>query len=91
MVIDLFDREEKAISAATEWLAQSRPVSEEESRKTVESLLNEYRKLFNVTRRLVRVSDRNEGELRRLRSAAELAKATLSRYFSPNLIFAKQH
>ncbi len=86
--IDLFDREERIISVATDWLAQSIPVSEEESRKTVEVLLNEYRKLFNVTRRLVRVSDRNEEELRRMRSVAELAKATLSRYFSPNL--AKQ-
>ena len=39
--LDLFDREERAISVATDWLAQSLPVSEKESRKTVEVLLKE--------------------------------------------------
>ena len=82
---DLFILEEKTIAAAKAWLAQQGAIDEQESRRAVESLLNEYCKLFKVTRRLMRVSDRNDEELRRLRNSAELAMATLSRYFSPNL------
>lgn len=82
---DLFSQEEQAVAAAVQWLARTDTASEAESRQAVQSLLDEYCKLFKVTRRLLRVSDRNDVELRRLRNAAELAKATLSRYFSPNL------
>lgn len=82
---DLFNQEEKTIAATSAWLAQEGAGKDRESRQVVESLLGEYCKLFKVARRLMRVSDRNDDELRRLRNAAESAMATLSRYFSPNL------
>lgn len=81
---DLFTQEEGVLAAADARLAESPPV-DPESHEAFEALLGEYRKLFKTTRRLMRLSDRNEQELRNLRSAAEAAKATLSRYFSPNL------
>jgi adenylate cyclase len=81
---DLFAQEESVLAAARARLAES-PPADPESHEAFETLLNEYRKLFKTTRRLMRLSDRNEQELRKLRSAAEAAKATLSRYFSPNL------
>jgi len=81
---DLFTQEEGVLAAADARLAES-PPADPESRAAFEALLGEYRKLFKTTRRLMRLSDRNEQELRKLRSAAEAAKATLSRYFSPNL------
>ena len=81
---DLFAQEESVLAAARAQLAEA-PPDDPESRQAFETLLNEYRKLFKTTRRLMRLSDRNEQELRKLRSAAETAKETLSRYFSPNL------
>ncbi|MGQ7845298.1 adenylate/guanylate cyclase domain-containing protein [Granulosicoccus sp. 3-233] len=82
---DLFTQEEQTIAATNAWLARKGADQDPDNRQMVESLLHEYCKLFKVTRRLLRVSDRNDEELRRLRNAAETAKATLSRYFSPNL------
>ena len=80
----LFADEEEVIAKAELLLTTDRIPGAQE-RQAYESLLKSYRKLYKTTRRLMRLSDRNERELRRLRGAAETAKATLSRYFSPNL------
>lgn len=85
----LFSREERVLAKAEEQLARSGDGDGDgEQRAAFETLLEEYRRLFRTTRRMMRLSDRNEQELRELRSAAETARATLSRYFSPNLASA---
>ena len=81
---DLFGHEESVLAAAREKLAATSS-ADPGSREAFETLVKEYEKLFKTTRRLMRLSDRNEQDLRNLRNAAEAAKATLSRYFSPNL------
>lgn len=84
-VDELFSREQGIMASTRQWLARSDTCIEPGSRQRVETLLDEYGKLFRVARRLMRVSDRNDAELRRLRNSAEQAMHTLSRYFSPNL------
>lgn len=78
----LFAKEVEVISDAESVLDST---ASDELKTLYGGLLLEYKKLFKTTRRLVRMSDRNEAELRRLRGAAEQAQKTLSRYFSPNL------
>ena len=78
----LFAREVEVISSSE---SVFNGLAADEIKEHYGRLLTEYRKLFKTTRRLVRMSDRNEAELRRLRGAAEQAQKTLSRYFSPNL------
>ena len=80
----LFASEQGVIAEAEEFLTES-AIAGAAERHAYEALLKEYKKLFKTTRRLMRLSDRNELELRRLQGVAETAKATLSRYFSPNL------
>lgn len=82
---NLFAKEEKVIADAKALLSDSGDKKSKDDRSGFEKLLKEYRKLFKTTRRLMLLSDRNEQELLRLRSEAEKAKETLSRYFSPNL------
>jgi class 3 adenylate cyclase len=81
---NLFAKEESVVATIESRLADV-PLADAEGRENLSELLREYRKLLKVTRRLMRLSDRNEQELRSLRTAAETAKTILSRYFSPNL------
>lgn len=95
---DLFAREEKIIAAAEGRLAES-PPADSEDRAAFERLLSEYRKLFKTTRRMMRLSDRNERELnalaeQRQKAADEISRknqelealsAKLSKYLSPQV------
>ena len=69
---DLFRRESDILKAAKE--LSSRPeASPDEIRHAFETLTDAYGKLFRETRRLVRLSDRNEAELQEARKEAESA------------------
>ena len=59
---DLFAAEEGVISAAEELLANGR-FADREDRERFADLLKNYQKLFRTTRRLMRLSDRNEQQL----------------------------
>ncbi len=80
----LFEVEEKVITDA-ERRIESGEFQGDDARQVFESLTKEYKKLYKTTRRIMRLSDRNERELQRLNQVAERAASTLSRYFSPNL------
>jgi len=95
---DLFAGEEQVIAAAQALLENGRFVDREDG-KLYEDLLKDYQKLFRTTRRLMRLSDRNEEQLNALskeqRTTNELiaqknkeldALATkLSKYLSPQI------
>jgi len=95
---DLFAAEEQIIAAAQELLQNGR-FADRVDGKLFEELLKDYQKLFRTTRRLMRLSDRNEEQLNALtheqRKANELiaqknkeldALATkLSKYLSPQI------
>lgn len=83
----LFAVEEQVISNS-ERLLEGKNCDDEDAWRAYRSLANEYKKLFKTTRRIMRLSDRNERELQRLNKVAERATSTLSRYFSPNLASA---
>ncbi|MGZ8401388.1 MAG: hypothetical protein ACXWVI_08830, partial [Methyloceanibacter sp.] len=59
---DLFTAEEEVISAAQELIANGR-FADRDDRQRFEQLLKDYQKLFRTTRRLMRLSDRNEQQL----------------------------
>jgi len=95
---DLFDAEEQALAAAQELIASGR-FADLADGKRYESLVKDYKKLLRATRRLMRLSDRNEEQLNALtkeqRQANEViaqknkaldALATkLSKYLSPQI------
>jgi len=95
---DLFAAEEQVIAEAQELLKNGR-FADRVDGKLFEELLKDYQKLFRTTRRLMRLSDRNEEQLNALskeqRKANELiaqknkeldALATkLSKYLSPQI------
>jgi len=95
---DLFADEEKIISAAQELIANGR-FADRVDGKLYEELLKDYQKLFRTTRRLMRLSDRNEQQLNALsqeqRRANELITLKnkelealsnkLSKYLSPQI------
>jgi hypothetical protein len=59
---DLFAAEEGVISAAEELIANG-SFADREDRQRFAELLKNYQKLFRTTRRLMRLSDRNEQQL----------------------------
>ena len=95
---DLFATEEQVIAAAQRLLDSGRP-AEPEDRRLYEELLKDYQKLFRVTRRLMRLSDRNERQLNALgeeqrraneiiaqkNKALEALSTKLSKYLSPQI------
>jgi adenylate cyclase len=95
---DLFAAEEGVISAAQELLANG-SFTERADGQRFEQLLKDYQKLFRTTRRLMKLSDRNERELNALgeeqRKANEIIaqknlelealSKKLSKYLSPQI------
>jgi adenylate cyclase len=95
---DLFAAEEQVIAAAQQLLDSGR-IAGASDRQLYEDLLKDYQKLFRVTRRLLRLSDRNEQQLNALgteqRRANEIItqknkeldalSTKLSKYLSPQI------
>jgi adenylate cyclase len=95
---DLFAAEEQVIAAAQELLDKGR-LNDKADGKLYEGLLKDYQKLFRTTRRLMRLSDRNEQQLNALsqeqRRANEIIASKnkelealstkLSKYLSPQI------
>lgn len=95
---DLFTAEEEVISAAQELIANGR-FADRDDRQRFEQLLKDYQKLFRTTRRLMRLSDRNEQQLNAMsqeqRRANEIIalknkelealSTKLSKYLSPQI------
>ena len=95
---DLFVAEEQVIAAAQQ-LVDSGGIADAGDRKLYAELLKDYQKLFRVTRRLMRLSDRNEQQLNALteeqRRANEIItqknkeldalSTKLSKYLSPQI------
>ncbi len=95
---DLFAAEEGVITAAQELIA-SGGITERADRQRFEQLLKDYQKLFRTTRRLMKLSDRNEQQLNALsveqRTANEIIaiknkeletlSKKLSKYLSPQI------
>ncbi|HEX7532970.1 MAG TPA: adenylate/guanylate cyclase domain-containing protein [Methyloceanibacter sp.] len=95
---DLFAAEEGVITAAQELIA-SGGIIERADRQRFEQLLKDYQKLFRTTRRLMKLSDRNEQQLNALsveqRTANEIIaiknkeletlSKKLSKYLSPQI------
>jgi class 3 adenylate cyclase len=95
---DLFAGEEGVIATAQELLANGAFANRDE-RKTFEQLLKDYQKLFRTTRRIMKLSDRNEQQLNAM--SAEQRRANeiiaqknkelealskkLSKYLSPQI------
>ena len=70
MAYDLFRDEEALIVSAKEAMADGR-FEDGPARAGFEVLLKGYQKLFKETRRLIRISDRNEAEIRKLAKSLE--------------------
>jgi adenylate cyclase len=95
---DLFAAEEQVIAAAQQLLDSGR-IADSGDRQFYEDLLKDYQKLFRITRRLMRLSDRNEQQLNALtqeqRRANEIIaqknkelealSTKLSKYLSPQI------
>ena len=95
---DLFAGEEQVIAAAQELLANG-GFADRADRKVYQDLLKDYQKLLKATRRLMRLSDRNEEQLNALtreqRQANEIIaqknkelealSTKLSKYLSPQI------
>ena len=95
---DLFAGEEGVIAAAQELLANG-SFTGAEHRQRFEQLLKDYQKLFRTTRRLMKLSDRNEQQLNALGQEQRHANETialknkaleglskkLSKYLSPQI------
>ena len=69
---DLFRRENAILKAAQDALAHPQS-TDAELREAFSELTGSYKKLFRETRRMVRLSDRNEAELQEARKQAEAA------------------
>ncbi len=72
MADDLFAAEEAVIEAAEKRVDEGR-FSGDDDREAFDALLKSYKKLFRQTRRLVRISDRNEHELNLMADKQRLA------------------
>ena len=97
MADDLFDAELAIIEAAESRLEDS--FATQADKDAFSDLVNNYRKLFRQSRRLIRISDRNEAELAAMadaqrRTAEEVAQKNaeletlsnkLSKYLSPQV------
>ncbi len=95
---DLFAAEEQVIATAQEMLANGR-VADRVDRTIYEALLKDYQKLLRATRRLMRLSDRNEEQLNALsqeqrqanviiaqkNKELEALSTKLSKYLSPQI------
>lgn len=88
MSYELFDKEQKIIADAKERLENGKRFSKTD----YGFLAKEYEKLFKSTRRLVRVSDRNEAELNKVAKSLdeqnemlESLSRRLSKYLSPQI------
>jgi adenylate cyclase len=95
---DLFAAEEEIISAAQAVVAGG-GFADREDRQRFEKLVKDYQKLFRTTRRLMRLSDRNEQQLNALSQEQRRANETialknkelealskkLSKYLSPQI------
>lgn len=90
MGFEIFDKEEKVLTDGEALLASDGV--DDAIKEPYEALLDKYRKLFKTTKRLVKLSDRNEAELNRL--AHDLDKKNsdlkdlsvkLSKYLSPQV------
>jgi class 3 adenylate cyclase len=77
MSFDLFDHEDKVIKRCQAHI-EAGTFSEEAARAFAE-LLKDYEKLFKTSRRLVRISDRNEAELNALAEKQRLAAEEIAR------------
>jgi len=75
---DLFSKEEEVLEDA-EAAVTDATFANEPTRKSVLSLVAEYRKLLRTTRRMMRLSDRNERELNSLAEKHRLASDEVSR------------
>jgi class 3 adenylate cyclase len=75
---ELFAREEATITLAERLLSDGRFVEAEE-REAYATLLKDYQKLFRTTRRLMRLSDRNERDLSAMAEKQRLAAEEISR------------
>jgi adenylate cyclase len=98
MSFDLFAHEESVI-ARSRALIEAHGLEDEVARAAFAELLKNYEKLFKATRRLVRISDRNEAELsamggKQRLAAEEIAKknkeleilsSKLAKYLSPQV------
>ena len=95
---DLFAAEEQVIAAAQQLLDNGR-FADRVDGKLYEELLKDYQKLFRTTRRLMKLSDRNEQQLNALSQEQRRANETitqknkeldalstkLSKYLSPQI------
>jgi class 3 adenylate cyclase len=91
MTYDLFS-EEKAALDETKAFLKGAPRSAEETTAQLKALLSAYEKLFKVTRRLVRMSDRSQAELNGLAKSLneknqmlEGLSSKLSKYLPPQI------
>lgn len=91
MSFEIFKKEQEALERAKA-LVDAKEHGDGESGKHFEALLRAYEKLFKTTRRLVRVSDRNEAELNRATKALdeknlmlEGLSGKLGKYLSPQI------
>ncbi len=75
---DLFAREEAVIATAERLLADGR-FRIKRDRHAYEELLRDYQKLFKTSRRLMRLSDRNERELAAMAEKQRLAAEEIAR------------
>ena len=99
MGFELFKREEKVISEGKELLEDA--ALPEDAQAHYSKLLKAYEKLFKSTKRLVRLSDRNEAELTKMtqdldskNKMLEGLSEKLSKYLSPQIyesIFSGKH
>lgn len=91
MSYEIFKKEQDALEQAKA-LVDAGEHGDGEAAKHFEALLNAYEKLFKTTRRLVRVSDRNEAELNKATKALdeknlmlEGLSGKLGKYLSPQI------
>ena len=75
---ELFAKEEQTLATAERMLSSGGFLCEPE-RRAYTTLLQEYRKLFRTTRRLMRLSDHNERELAGLAEKQRIAAEHISR------------
>ena len=78
MSFDLFEREEKVIKRGRAQ-CEATEFDVEAARVALAELLKEYEKLFKSSRRLVRISDRNEAELNAMAEKQRLAAEEIAR------------
>ena len=91
MPYDLFTKERSVIETAKS-LIEAASKWDDETKKQYQQLLSAYEKLFKTTRRLVRLSDRNEAELNELAKSLneknkmlEGLSSKLSKYLPPQV------